>query len=278
MSRPKIFISCSAYDLNLANILSQRLYDDAEVEVWSSGVFPLGKSLLESLDSIAEKSDFALFIVPNNGNPPTSFLFEVGFFVGKLGLSRTFLLYNGQIMGSEMGGIGRISCRNDDVENAVHILKKAIYSLQDRDIKQEKFYSCFISYSYNDQPFAEKLYEDLQAVGIRCWLDTKDLKIGESWSAQIDRAIEANEKHLIILSNSSIKSKWVLKEIESALNLEKESKKSLVFPIRIDDSIFNQNDIPAITLLKEKHIGDFKNWGNEKFYHKAFSSLVRNLM
>ncbi len=32
-----------------------------------------------------------------------------------------------------------------------------------------EFYSCFISYSTKDQPFADRLYADLQSKGVRCW-------------------------------------------------------------------------------------------------------------
>jgi hypothetical protein len=34
-----------------------------------------------------------------------------------------------------------------------------------------EFYSCFISYSHADQPFAHRLHDQLQGRGIRCWLD-----------------------------------------------------------------------------------------------------------
>jgi uncharacterized protein YjbI with pentapeptide repeats len=32
-----------------------------------------------------------------------------------------------------------------------------------------QYYSCFISYSSKDQDFAERLYDDLQNKGVRCW-------------------------------------------------------------------------------------------------------------
>lgn len=34
-----------------------------------------------------------------------------------------------------------------------------------------EYCSCFISYSHKDKPFAQRLYDTLQALGIRCWLD-----------------------------------------------------------------------------------------------------------
>jgi hypothetical protein len=39
-----------------------------------------------------------------------------------------------------------------------------------------QFFSCFISYSSLDKPFAVRLHDALQSNGIRCWLDEKDSK------------------------------------------------------------------------------------------------------
>ena len=55
-------------------------------------------------------------------------------------------------------------------------------------LKPIDFYSCFISYSNKNQDFAERLYADLQAKGVHCWLDKEDLKIGEKFRSCIDEA------------------------------------------------------------------------------------------
>jgi hypothetical protein len=65
-----------------------------------------------------------------------------------------------------------------------------------------QFYSCFISYSSADQPFADRLYADLQTKGIRCWLDREDLKIGDPIRPRIDEAIRVHDKLMLVLSKS----------------------------------------------------------------------------
>ncbi len=45
--------------------------------------------------------------------------------------------------------------------------------------KALEFYSCFISYSTKDQEFADRLHDDLQNKGVRCWFAPHDLKIGD---------------------------------------------------------------------------------------------------
>ncbi len=60
-----------------------------------------------------------------------------------------------------------------------------------------QFYSCFISYSSKDQPFAERLYADLQGKGVRCWYAPEDLKIGEKIRVGIDESIRVHDKLLL---------------------------------------------------------------------------------
>ena len=68
-----------------------------------------------------------------------------------------------------------------------------------------EFYSCFISYSTKDQEFAERLYADLQAKGVRCWFAPHDMKGGRKLHEQIDEAIRLHDKLLLILSEHSMK-------------------------------------------------------------------------
>jgi hypothetical protein len=45
-----------------------------------------------------------------------------------------------------------------------------------------QFFSCFISYSSSDKPFAIRLHDSLQSKGIRCWIDEKHLLPGDDMS------------------------------------------------------------------------------------------------
>jgi TIR domain/Pentapeptide repeats (8 copies) len=59
-----------------------------------------------------------------------------------------------------------------------------------------QFYSCFISYSSKDQPFADRLHAGLQAKGVRCWFAPHDLPIGAKILDAIDEAIRLRDKVL----------------------------------------------------------------------------------
>ena len=143
--------------------------------------------------------------------------------------------------------------------------------------KPFEFYSCFISYSSQDQEFADRLYADLQASGVRCWFAREDLKIGDKFRQRIDEAIRFHDKLLVVLSKSSVNSSWVEDEVEAAFARERKENKAVLFPIRLDDTVMRTDKAWAATLQRMRHIGDFSFWHNQKSYEKVFQRLLRDL-
>lgn len=140
-----------------------------------------------------------------------------------------------------------------------------------------QFYSCFISYSSKDQSFAERLYSDLQELGIRCWFAPADLKVGERFQERIDESIKLHDKLLLILSKHSITSSWVKKETEVAITREKEQRRTVLFPIRLDNEVMEFKKDWLMLIRNTRQIGDFTGWKDEENYQKALSRLVRDL-
>jgi uncharacterized protein YjbI with pentapeptide repeats len=85
-----------------------------------------------------------------------------------------------------------------------------------------QFYSCFISYSGCDESFASRLHADLQNHGVRCWFAPEDLKIGDRIREALDEPIQLLDKLLLVLSAHSMASAWVEKEVETAMERERE--------------------------------------------------------
>jgi hypothetical protein len=79
--------------------------------------------------------------------------------------------------------------------------------------KPIEYYSCFISYSSKDDAFAKRLYTDLQQEGVRCWFAPEDMKTGDEIRSRIDEAIRIHDKLLLVLSEHSVESTWVKKEV-----------------------------------------------------------------
>jgi len=139
------------------------------------------------------------------------------------------------------------------------------------------FYSCFISYSSQDQDFAERLHADLQAKGVRCWFAPEDLKIGDKFRSRIDESIRIHDKLLLVLSRNSITSAWVEKEVETAFERERREKRTVLFPIRLDDEVMETSESWAADIRRTRHIGNMTGWKDHGSYAKAFERLMRDL-
>ncbi len=140
-----------------------------------------------------------------------------------------------------------------------------------------QFYSCFISYSSKDEDFANRLYADLQNKGVRCWFAPEDLKIGDKFRNRIDESIRVYDKLLLVLSENSVSSRWVEKEVETALEREEEQKKTMLFPVRLDNAVDELKVGWPADVRRDRHIGDFTRWKDHDSYQKAFERLIRDL-
>ena len=148
-----------------------------------------------------------------------------------------------------------------------------------------EFYSCFISYSTKDQEFADRLYADLQAKGVRCWFAPHDIQGGRKIHEQIDDAIRLHDKLLLILSEHSMSSNWVKTEIANARQREEQEKKNLLFPITLAAmeevkkwKLFDADrGIDSAREVREYFIPDFSRWKEHDSYQAALGRLVGDL-
>jgi uncharacterized protein YjbI with pentapeptide repeats len=148
-----------------------------------------------------------------------------------------------------------------------------------------EFYSLFISYSTHDQEFAERLYADLQAKGVRCWFAPHKMRGGRKVFEQIDEAIRVYDKLLLILSPDSMASEWVKTEVFKAREREVKEGRRVLFPIRLcsfealrDWKLFDADTGKDLAReIREYFIPDFSNWKDHDSYRLAFDRLLRDL-
>lgn len=143
--------------------------------------------------------------------------------------------------------------------------------------KPIQYFSSFISYARTDGEFVDRLHADLQDNGVRCWRDTEDMKIGDRMRSAIDRAIRIHDKVVLVLSERSIQSDWVESEVESALEKEREEGRTVLFPIRLDDSVMETDKAWAAEIRRTRNIGDFRGWKDHDSYQVAFQRVLRDL-
>ena len=139
------------------------------------------------------------------------------------------------------------------------------------------YYSCFISYSSANQDFADHLYADLQANGVRCWFAPEDMPIGARIRVAIDEAIRTYDKLLLVLSEKSVSSDWVEQEVEAAFEKERKEQRLVLFPVRLDDAVMHEEAGWAAHLQRSRNIGDFRQWKDHDAYQKAFQRVLRDL-
>ena len=144
-----------------------------------------------------------------------------------------------------------------------------------------QFYSCFISYSTQDQPFAERLFADLQSNGVRCWFAPHNIQGGKKLHEQIDEAIRVYDRLLLIISEASMNSEWVKTEITKARQKELDRGKRVLFPISLVpfETIRGWENFDADSgkdlarEIREYFIPDFS--GDN--YQRAFDRLLKDL-
>src|SRR5579883_649695 len=87
----------------------------------------------------------------------------------------------------------------------------------------------FISYSRKDAAQAEQLAERLTSEGLSCWIDKQGIIGAEQWAQEIVNGIRNCSTFIILLSNASVESEHVLKELSLALE-----KRKRILPVTLD--------------------------------------------
>ena len=103
------------------------------------------------------------------------------------------------------------------------------------------------------------------------------MRIGDEIRPRIDEFIRMYDKLLLVLSESSLASTWVKKEVETAFEQEAQQNKLVLFPIRLDDTVMYTQEAWAADIRRMRHIGDFRQWEQHGEYQKAFARLLRDL-
>jgi hypothetical protein len=88
----------------------------------------------------------------------------------------------------------------------------------------------FISYSTDDRDTADEIRRILEEKGLPCWIAPRNITAGRNYHEAIIDAIEQTFATVLILSDKSNESPWVVREIERVI-----SKGKPVFPMRIKD-------------------------------------------
>ncbi len=122
----------------------------------------------------------------------------------------------------------------------------------------------FISYSWSDlqtvNSVIDYLQENFDIIDIA--IDRKSIIPGSSIACQITKEIYTSDYVLVFLSSQSVKSNWVIKEINETLISEIINKRSILIPIKLEDCNIPEN-------IAERLYIDFTN--------KSYSNLKQSI-
>ncbi|MGI6572578.1 MAG: TIR domain-containing protein [Fermentimonas sp.] len=129
----KIFIGSSREGLSVAekikDAINEKCQDWLDCELWNEGkVFSINNGTLDSLIKASRKYDYGIFIASNDDTVSKrrkryktmrdNVLFEMGLFLGSLGLNRAFLITHSEIsLPSDFNGVTMIRYSNNDIND-----------------------------------------------------------------------------------------------------------------------------------------------------------------
>lgn len=151
---------------------------------------------------------------------------------------------------------------------AISALLQCALELDESDVAHHKYEGIFLSHTSEDKPFVRKLKESLENHGVtKVWLDEAEIQIGDSLIKKIEEGLRMTKYTGVILSPRSIKSNWVEKELEIAMNREIGTGEVVVLPLVIEEC-----EIP--TFLQGKLYAKFCT---PEQFDSSLQKLVRRL-
>jgi hypothetical protein len=93
----------------------------------------------------------------------------------------------------------------------------------------------FLSYARSDADIVDRIANDLKSEGINVWLDRENLKAGDEWSVQIEKALKAAGFLVFFISEASLRSEWVSYELLNALSKHRSTGGTRIIPVLLEE-------------------------------------------
>jgi len=94
----------------------------------------------------------------------------------------------------------------------------------------------FLSYSHQDLKYADRISKHLKIAGHEVWQDKLNLKVGDNLIEKVSKGIKKAQAIIVIVSENSSKSKWVMHEISALALGDLSSNNRRVIPVLVDSS------------------------------------------
>lgn len=101
--------------------------------------------------------------------------------------------------------------------------------------RAERGLSIFVSHASQDKRIASRVAMGLKAFEYDTWYDDWELLAGDSIIERIEAAISKTDVLLVLLSRSSVESKWIQRELSAGLARRLSGKGVMVIPVVVED-------------------------------------------
>jgi hypothetical protein len=131
-------------------------------------------------------------------------------------------------------------------QEATNALVRCALDLGSRDVAGNAYHGIFLSHTSADKPFVRELKTSLESHGVKdVWLDEAEIMVGDSLTKKIDEGLKKTKYIGVVLSTRSIKSAWVERELEIAINREISTGEVVVLPL-----LYEKCDLPSFLIGK----------------------------
>jgi len=139
-------------------------------------------------------------------------------------------------------------------------------------VSEINYYSCFISYGQPDVEFAKKLYEDLKARGVSCWLYEMDKTVGKRTRSEIGESRRGADRFVVLCSAAALVRDGVLEEIEDQISDDPDR----LVPISLD----NLWKEPGFRIMRGTHDlkPDLVNRNYADFANRPYEGALEELL
>lgn len=186
----------------------------------------------------------------------------------------------------EVSNYSLIDLHSLAISDVIHSsILESVFGIKEYDIKTYaigmtqdiKLQSVFISYSFNDREFANRLNDSLKRKGVFTFLWEKNAPGGKRLKSIMSENINSYDRVLFIASENSIRSEACQYELTHARLKQDKLWKTIFIPIHIDDFLFSlqKDEIRPIDKREEywKNIEDLRDVNSLDFKNFRISNI-----
>ncbi|MNF70285.1 TIR domain protein [compost metagenome] len=153
-------------------------------------------------------------------------------------------------------------------QEATDILVRCALGIDPIEVPRSAYHGIFLSHTSADKPFVRELKASLESQGVKdVWLDEAEIMVGDSLTKKIDEGLKKTRYIAVVLSSRSVKSPWVERELEIAINREISTGEVVVLPL-----LYEKCELP--TFLSGKLYADFTSAAE---FDESVGKLLRRL-